>query len=48
MLKNSDDPCIRSKALKRWIENNVGKTFLVVFTKTFGQGKISREADFPL
>lgn len=47
MFKNSGEPFIKtSKALKSWIENVVGKSFLVVFTKIFGQGKNSREADF--
>lgn len=49
MFKNSDDPSIRRrKALKYWLEINVGKGILVVFTKNFGEGKNSREADFPL
>lgn len=49
MFEDSDEPFIRtSKALEYWIENVVGKNFLVGFTKIFGQGKNSREADFLL
>jgi len=49
MFKNSDDPFIRiSKALKHWIENAAGESFLVVFTKIFDQGENSWDADFLL
>lgn len=49
MYKNSYDPFIKtSKALKYCIENTVGKSCLVVFTKSFGQCKNSREGDFLL
>lgn len=49
MFKNSDELHMgMRKALKHWIENTVGRSFLEAFTKISGQDENSRDADFLL